>query len=288
MGVGPMAGKIDFEFGESEAAAAFFVRNPKFWPTFERLLQLTNKCFGRSWNPSNRMEDVGFHLGEACRSDFLEVVFVAVHGHAAAAQKLLRGLYERAATLEYIRRNPDKAERFVRFAAIQEFKAAKKALEAVTTEEFDAVMGPGRSFQETKALYEQVKPEFQVTACRKCGTKETAFAWDVDMASMVHTLGSPYKELFLVCYTVPTLEIHATLASAFSRDEASETRTQRRIHDGDLALKCAMLVFVEVLQSQNEIFLLNLSEDVEVCGKEVGGFCNGTPTGHTSSQTRLT
>ena len=65
------------------------------------------------------MQDIGFNLGETCRRDFLEIGFLAVNGYGIAAQKLLRGLYERAVTLEYIRQNPEKAERFVRFGAIQ-------------------------------------------------------------------------------------------------------------------------------------------------------------------------
>lgn len=87
------------------------------------------------------MEDIGFNLGETCRRDFLEIAFLAVNGHGAAAQKLLRGLYERAVTLEYIRRSPDKAERFVRYGAIQEYKVLKVALELVGQEEFDKHMG---------------------------------------------------------------------------------------------------------------------------------------------------
>ena len=49
----------------------------------------------------------------------------------ASAPKILRGLYERAVSLEYIRQNPAKAERFVRFAAVQEHRNAKTAVELV-------------------------------------------------------------------------------------------------------------------------------------------------------------
>src|SRR5262245_25566856 len=159
-----------FEFGETEAARAFWARNPAFWPAFERLMALANKCVGRSWTPTNRMQDLVFNLGETCRQDFLEVAFLAVNGHGIAAQKLLRGLYERAVTLEYIRQNPDKAERFVRFAAIQEFKAANKADEVVTREQLDAELARvNTSFEMMKAFHDEVKAEFQVTKCKRCG-----------------------------------------------------------------------------------------------------------------------
>jgi len=191
-----------FEFGESQAASQFWERNPTFWLAFERLLSVTNRAFGREWRATNRMEDVGFNLGETCRRDFLEIAFLAVNGHGVAAQKLLRGLYERAVTLEYIRRNPDKAERFIRFGAIQEYKVLKVALELVGQEEFNKHMGT--QLAEYQRMYEQVRPEFQVTDCKKCDTKRTAFSWDVDFASMVRALGKPYQSLYMASYALPT------------------------------------------------------------------------------------
>lgn len=271
---------VDFEFGETAASNAFWDRNPKFFAAFMRLLDLTNKCFGRPWNAKNRLEDVGFNLGETCRQDFLEIAFLAVNGHGIGAQKLLRGLYERALTLEYIRTRPDKAERFVRYAAIQEFKAAKKALEVVTQEQFDEAMAPGGiSFEKMKEFHDLVKPEFQVTKCNKCGTKETAFSWDIDIASMVNKVGEPYKQLYLGCYNIPTLQIHATLASVFSREAARGTRDERNIHDAEFSLACATLVFVVVIRSQNEIFALKLDEEIEACWRDVSDIWENRPHG---------
>jgi len=248
-------------------------------------MSLTNKCFGRPWTPHNRMQDIGFHLGETCRQDFLDIAFLAVNGHGIAAQKLLRGLYERAVTLEYIRQNPEKAERFVRYAAIQEFKGANRALEVVTREQFDAEMARGgTSFEKMREFHDQVKPEFQVTKCKTCATKETAFSWDVDLASMVKKIGEPYKSLLLVCYTIPNLQIHATLASAFSR-EAVETPEERNIHDSEISLICATLVFIAVLQSQSELFSLKLDEYIKAGWDEVTAVWKDRPHGPLAKKT---
>jgi len=143
-------GEITVDFGQSAAANEFTCRNPTFWAAFQRLLALTNQCFGRCWAPHNAAEDVVFNLGEACRDEFLEIAFCAVHGKALAALKLLRGLYERAVTVEYIRQHPDKAERFIRYATVQQYKGGKRALEVVSREQFDASMarirlGPSRA-----------------------------------------------------------------------------------------------------------------------------------------------
>ena len=53
---------MEFEFGETRESEAFFDRNPKFMPVFERLMRLGNLCFGRQMKPKNRAEDVCFGL----------------------------------------------------------------------------------------------------------------------------------------------------------------------------------------------------------------------------------
>jgi hypothetical protein len=259
--------RIDFEFGETAASNAFWDRNPKFFAAFMRLMDLTNKTFGREWKPANRMQDIGFNLGETCRQDLLEIAFLAVNGHGIGAQKLLRGLYERAVTLEYIRRNPEKAERFVRYAAIQEHKASKVAVDLVGRDAFDDAMG--QSFADVEEMYIKVKPEFEVTDCKKCQTKRTAISWDIDLASMVKKLGEPYQSQYLMAYAIPTMHIHASLASAFSRESVGMTPDQRRVHDAELALISATLIFVLVIRSQSEIFSLGFDPEIKSCWEDV-------------------
>ena len=93
---------MTFEFGETEESNAFFDRSPSFVPFFEKLMATANKCFGRRVNFKNHLEDVVFSQGHTCCDDYTEVVFLAVNGHANAAAKVFRGLYERAVTLAYI------------------------------------------------------------------------------------------------------------------------------------------------------------------------------------------
>ncbi len=90
---------VVFEFGQTTESEAFFDRNPKFYPAFERLGALINKCFGRPIQAKNRTEDVCFSLGETCREDFIEILFLATNGYATGESKLLRGLYGRAVAL---------------------------------------------------------------------------------------------------------------------------------------------------------------------------------------------
>src|SRR5437879_12788998 len=123
---------MEFEFGETRESNAFFDRNPNFMAVVERLMKLGNTCFGRQPKPKRCAEDVCFGLGHACRQDFLEVVFLAANGYGSASSKIIRGLYERAVALAYIVQNPDKAERFVRFAGVQEHNLLQSALKVVS------------------------------------------------------------------------------------------------------------------------------------------------------------
>ena len=268
---------IEFEFGESVAANAFWDRNPEFFPSFQRLVNLTNKTFGREWRPTNRMEDVAFNLGETCRRDFLEIAFLSVNGHGVAAMKLLRGLYERAVTLEYIRRNPEKAERFVRYGVVQEYKALKAAMEAVGEEEVKQQMGA--QLAEYQRMFEEVRPEFLVTDCKKCKTKELAFSWDIDLASMVRSLGQPHQSLYMAAYALPNLHVHATATSAFSHEPNFGTLEEKNIDEAEVALIHATLILVLVLNSQSDVFSLGLDGDTKRCWDEVTTVWKDRPHG---------
>ena len=262
-------GQINFEFGETAASNAFWVRNPKAFPAFVRLLELTNKTFGREYRFRDRVDDICFNLGETCRTDFLEVLFLAVNGYGIGAQKLLRGLFERALALEYIRTRPDKAERFVRYAAIQEYKASRAAAEAVGAARFDAAMPPENSLSEQKKRYDQFRPEFEQTDCKTCNTKKVAISWDIDVKSMVNKVGPPFDMLYFSCYAMANLQVHATLASAFQDEAVGETPEQRSIRDAEFAVMNAILVFLAVLQSQNNLFQLGLEQGIASCHSDL-------------------
>jgi Family of unknown function (DUF5677) len=257
---------MEFEFGETRESEAFFDRNPKFMAAFERLMHLANVCFGRERKPRNRVEDVCFGLGHACRQDFLEVVFLGVNGYGAAASKIIRGLYERAVALEYIAKNPAKAERFVRYAAVQEHRLLESALKVVMEKDFDEFVGKPNTAGEIRERYRQVKSEFETALCKECGTTRVQATWDLDVAAMVHKLGGWYQGFYLPNYSIPTLAIHATLASAAStlREGTKEAR-----QEADLQVLCASHLMILVIRSQNALFSLNLDSEIDLCEKDV-------------------
>src|SRR5271165_1023170 len=126
----PMTNKTPqpiFEISDTAKSRTFVARNPMFPAAFVKLLDLSNKCFGRNPRDKDHREHICFWLGHTCRQDFLEVVFLAINGYGAGATKILRSPYERAVTVEYLIQNPKKVDRFLQFAAIQENRAMEAA-----------------------------------------------------------------------------------------------------------------------------------------------------------------
>lgn len=179
-------------------------------------------------------------------------------------------------------KHPEKAERFVRYAAIQEYKALNAALKVVTEEQFDEAI-QRTSAAQIRELRDQVKPEFQVTICNKCGYKGTAFSWDIDVASMVHDVGDPYDKFYLGSYTIPNLHVHATLASVF-HEPNPDAKLRRSQEDAQFALMNATAMLILAIRSQNVLFGMNLEDEIETCEKDFGDvFVNRLAEKHAGS-----
>ena len=197
------------------------------------------------------------------------MVFLAANGYGSASSKIIRGLYERALTLAYIVQDPTKAERFVRYAAIQEHNLLQSALKVVTQTEFDEAVGPPNTAAEIRERYHLVKPEFKAPRCRECGATR-AQTWDLDVPAMVHKLGGSYQGFYLPNYSIPNLAIHATLASAESTLH-QEFGSKEAQQEADLQVLCAVHLLILVIRSQNSLFSLSLHAEIETCEQEAAG-----------------
>lgn len=251
-----------FEIPDTTKTRAFLARSPKFPAAFKKLLDLSNKCFGRNPHDKDHLEHICFWLGHTCRQDFLEVVFLAINGYGAGAVKILRSLYERAVTIEYLIQNPSKVDRFLQFAAIQEKRLTEATLKHVSQEQIDAQMGPENTVEEIRKRYEQYKGNFKATECEVCGVK-TPPSWDVDFVTMVGRVGEPYTKVLLLAYNNPNLAIHATLASTTHRDEEREEK------DAESAVIVATEMILAVIRAQNALFSLKLDADIDACTQDL-------------------
>ena len=87
---------------------------------------------------------------------------------------------------------------------------------------------------------------------------------------MVHKVGAPYNMYFLNGYAMPTLQIHATMASGFNgRDREDATTIQNRRRECDVTLYTATSVFLLVMRMQSKIFSLGLDAELDASEKEM-------------------
>jgi hypothetical protein len=114
--------------------------------------------------------------------------------------------------------------RFVNHGAIQEHRVLDAALKSgITAEQWDAAM-PENPVTDVRARYQEYRTAFEITDCKKCEKKRMAPSWDLDVAAMVHRVGAPFTNIYLVGYAIPNLRIHATLSAAmadFDKEAAS-------------------------------------------------------------------
>ena len=157
-----------------------------------------------------------FGLRNVCIEECGRFSLLAAHSYEKGATKLLRGFYERAVTLCYLIKFPEKAKNFIEFGYIQEHKLISPALKVLTHEQLDRHLAPS-SIDVIESAYQQYRPKFLRTKCKKCDSKALAQGWDVDIPTMAERLGPPFPQLLLSAYIVPTLLLHTTMASAWSR-----------------------------------------------------------------------
>jgi hypothetical protein len=261
---------VTFELRETNEGKAFLESNPHFTTAFVELTNVSNQCFAHGKKPKDRQQDVCFSLAHACRQDLMEIVYLAVSGFGAGASKLLRGLYERAVTHAYIAENPEKAEAFVRYAGVQEYKLMVAGVRAVGEDRFNDAAKPKTSVAGIKEMYEKVKPEYQVTMCKNCGRTGTAHSWDkLDLVAMALQAGEEYVKYYLNAYASPNLYVHATAASAFKHIDTPEERNRVNKNEAEIALMMGSALLILVMKIQSKMYELNLDGQLEKCEADI-------------------
>jgi hypothetical protein len=202
--------------GTEQQWDAIFERHAGLREALNALIDLTEKD-SAPVKIESVAHEVIFALSRVCVEECWEILLLAANQYGNGALKLLRGLYERALTLTYISKFPEKAERFYKYGAIQEHRTISHARRLYPSDEkLNEALAP-LNVENIEANYQSAKADFQRTKCKTCKTTELAHSWDIDVASMAAKVGELFPDLLLTAYVVPTLELHTTLASAFSR-----------------------------------------------------------------------
>jgi hypothetical protein len=186
------------------------------------LIEISGKYAAPVPLPSDAHKIV-FALAQVSIEESCEIFLLIANNYKNGATKMLRGLYERALTIAYISQNPAKAQRFSDYGFIQEHRIIGPALKLTSEDLMNEHIKPA-SVADIRLGYEAHKDLFRITDCKKCGTTRIAHSWDIDITSMAEKVGNGFPQLLLIAYTIPTLQAHATMASALSRVKSSEDR----------------------------------------------------------------
>lgn len=260
-------------YGFPEEWVDFQRRNPHFLLHFSNLDKAINTTFQRVHEKTALWQRMVYFLGRLAVEEFMEILLLCGNGYGIGAQKLLRGMYERAVTSNYLFKHPDEAKDFQDYSRITDYRLleslrASGAGDIISKELAGAI----------EADYGQVKTRFTVTACKKCDTTRINHSWNKkDLVSMARESDSLWA-LLPYAYQVPTRELHSTMNSIFSRlDDEAISNSEGLIFDSsaqrakaDSTLRVAHLVLLSVLNVQKECFnIAELEPLLKICMEDV-------------------
>jgi hypothetical protein len=166
---------------------------------------------------------VNYLLLGASYTEFEETLVLAVNGYGSGATKLLRGLYERTVTVQYLMKHPDKVQQFIDYTKVHWRKLLIEA---------DA-NGVGKQLSEERrkeieAEFAEVEDQFTETVC-KCGNTRLQGSWTKKpVPSQARELSEMLGTLCFQGYLIPTFFLHTTFWGV--------TQQLRDIENGKLKL----------------------------------------------------
>jgi hypothetical protein len=240
--------------GYPEEWKNFEERNRPWLERFPNLQLALSTAFIRSTTLTEHIDKFVFLYGRLCCEDFFEIGLCCGNGYGAAAEKLVRSLYERVVTLRYLHEHPEELDAFWNYHHVNTYKLMVAVEESMGTKTLSEEMRT-----KIKADYQSVKGDFMVTACERCGTKRLNHTWSkLDFVAMSKKTGTIGK-LIVPGYYLPLRHAHATVGALLSRLEDNEIEGLSFIptaqpEQADDALQSAANVIIDVLNVQDERF----------------------------------
>ena len=259
-------------FGFELEQREFERRNPEFIKRFHDFVGLVPLAFPHLYlaEPADRTV---YLLVRTCVEDFQEILLLCGNGYGIGAEKLLRGMYERAVTLVYLHEHPEEAQNFIDYHKVSDHKMLRVVEDSI---------GAGVFSRDQKDRIEQefqsVKERFLVTDCKTCGTRRLNHTWSkLDFVSMARTTGELWK-LIVPAYYFGIREGHSTVGSIFSRLDADAAKGGEGLVFGgesqpdkaDRALFTALHVLLIALGVQRDRFKLTaMNEPLDQCAQDL-------------------
>jgi Family of unknown function (DUF5677) len=200
-------------FGDPAEWENFERRNPEFVKRIGNLVNTIKLAFS-SLVLREPLDKILFLLDRLCAEDFSEILLLCGNGYGIGAEKLLRGMYERAVTATHLSQHPEQAADFLNYHKIQAHKLMNATIATL-----------GDPFSEEQKIriereFEEVKPKFMITHCKKCKRKRLNHTWTkIDFVTMAKKSGALAK-LLVPAYYMGVREGHGTIEAVFSRLDA--------------------------------------------------------------------
>jgi len=245
------------EYGYPEEWSNFAARHSEFTRRFVNIEKALQAAFHRTHQTTTPAERTIYFLGRLAVEEFMEILLLCGNGYGIGAQKLVRGMYERAVTARYLFKHPDEVDDCTAFHRVTD----RRFLKAI-----QSTVGPDVFTEEqTETIerdYEAVKSRFMVPDCKTCNTLRLNHTWSrKDVVSMARE-SEDLWHLIVPAYYVPTREFHSTLGAIFSRlDPDAVAKGEGLIFDStaqrdraDQAIITAHTILLNVLDLQRECF----------------------------------
>lgn len=200
--------------GQPEEWQRFSNRVPGFVEEIPNLYSLARAVFERGMPPTK--DDLVIEgLGLLVWEDFEEIVTLAASGHGFGALKLLRGMFERIATVSYLQKHTDEIEAFCAYEPVRSFKIVSDARES-----FGAGAVGEDFYNEQKQARDKVRDRFMQDCCDSsgCDKKRVMISWSKkSILDIAKGADINLRQQAFMLYYFGMLEAHPTFTSITSR-----------------------------------------------------------------------
>jgi hypothetical protein len=258
-------------FGDEAEWNDFDRRNPEFTQRVGNLVHAIQLAFA-TLTLQEPVDKVLFHLNRLCAEDFSEILLLCGNGYGIGAEKLLRGMYERAVTSTHLHDNPTEVDNFLEYHKIAAYKLMNATIETLG----DPFLPEQK--REIEVEFEEAKPRFMITSCAKCGDRRLNHTWTkLDFVSMAKRSGALAK-ILVPAYYMGVREGHGSINAIFSRlDAGAAASGEGLVFDGtsqrkraDSALLTAHKVLLMVLDLQKSHFHIeSLEQPLRICCEDI-------------------
>lgn len=247
---------VGFRFADTNQQVPSEGRQAMFMAKLPKLMDTLERIYARAQHTKEAIDDVMFVLGIQCIDEFREILVLCENGFGIGGLKVLRCLYERAVTMQYLAKYPERVNDFIDYNAVNLGKFYKHA---------------DREF----GLQNRVPPERAAEINKEYKDALDAFRhrpWSglntLDMAEKA-VAESEDKEnslygLYGLCFFRPTMHIHTTALSFTDWIEVKNNtlRIKKDAQDAIVwqTLLSAHSVILHVLKIQDDYFNLNVDD----------------------------